>query len=90
MLFKFSVGRPPMISIIIEYKPVFTIMPESRLFMPILVWRKAVTNPDRIPAAIAASMDRNGFPEAMATTAPTAAPNAKQPSVERSHILSME
>ena len=40
------------------------------------------------PAAMAAAMDRKGWPE-MATTAPTAAPRVKQPSVDRSHTFSM-
>ena len=45
------------------------------------VCRIAVTNPDVTPAAMAAAMDRNGCP-LTATTAPTAAPKVKQPSVE--------
>ena len=42
-----------------------------------------------VPAAMAAAMARYGCP-AMATAAPTAAPNVKQPSVERSQTSSME
>ena len=42
-----------------------------------------------IPAAMLAGMDSQGCP-AMATTAPTAAPNVKQPSVDRSQTFSIE
>ena len=45
-------------------------------------------NPEHTPAPMAAKMARKGWPE-MATTAPTAAPRVKQPSVDRSHTFSM-
>lgn len=48
----------------------------------------AVTKPEHTPAAIAAGIARYGCPE-MTTIAPTAAPSVKQPSVDRSHTLSM-
>ena len=63
-------------------------IPANRLSIPILVCSTAVTNPEHIPAPIAAAIDRYGCPE-MATTAPTAAPNVKQPSVDRSHTFNM-
>ena len=72
-----------------EYSPVLTMMPARRLSMPSLVWSRAVTKPEHIPAIIAAGMDSRGCPAA-ATTAPTAAPRVKQPSVDRSQTLSME
>ena len=81
--------EPPMTAIFTEYKAVFTMIPASRLSTPSFVCKMAVTNPDVTPAAIAATMDRNGCP-LTATTAPTAAPKVKQPSVERSQTFSME
>ena len=63
-------------------------MPASRLFTPMRVCKKAVTKPEITPASIAAGMDRNGWP-ARATTAPTAAPSVKQPSVDRSQTFSI-
>ena len=42
--------------------------------MPIFVCNIAVINPDTIPAPIAAAIERYGCP-AIATTAPTVAPN---------------
>ena len=80
---------PPMTAIFTEYNAVFTMIPASRLSTPSFVCRIAVTNPDVTPAAMAAAMDRNGCP-LTATTAPTAAPKVKQPSVERSQTFSME
>ena len=64
-------------------------IPASRLLTPIFVCKTAVMSPESIPAAMAAAMARYGCP-AMATAAPTAAPNVKQPSVERSQTSSME
>ena len=84
----FSRDEPPITAMLMEYSPVLTIMPESRLSTPILVWSRAVRKPEHTPAAMAAAMDRKGWPE-MATTAPTAAPRVKQPSVDRSHTFSM-
>ena len=63
-------------------------MPDSRLSTPSFVCSIAVTKPEQTPASIAAGSARYGCPE-MATTAPTAAPSVKQPSVDRSHTLSM-
>ena len=80
---------PPITAIFTEYKAVFTIIPASRLSTPSLVCRIAVTKPDSTPASIAAITDRNGWP-LTATTAPTAAPKVKQPSVERSQTFSIE
>ena len=57
--------------------------------MPIRVCKNAVTKPEHTPAAIAAGIARYGCPD-KATTAPTAAPSVKHPSVDRSHTLSME
>ena len=85
----FSSDAPPITAMLTEYSPVLTMMPASRLSMPILVCKRAVTKPESTPAHIAAGMDKYGCP-AMATTAPTAAPSVKQPSVERSQTLSME
>ena len=56
--------------------------------MPSFVCKRAVINPDRTPAHIAAGRESQGWP-AMATTAPTAAPSVKHPSVERSQTPSM-
>ena len=89
VLFMFNSEEPPMIQMFTEYSPVFTMMPASRLFTPMLVCSTAVTSPDSMPAAMAAGMDSQGCP-AMATTAPTAAPSAKQPSVDRSQTFSIE
>jgi len=79
----------PITAIFTEYNAVLTMIPASRLSTPSLVCRIAVTNPDVTPAAIAAAIDRNGCP-LTATTAPTAAPKVKQPSVERSQTFSIE
>ena len=49
----------------------------------------AVTKPEHTPAAIAAKIDKKGCP-LTATAAPTAAPNVKQPSVDKSAISNME
>ena len=81
--------EPPMTAMFTEYNAVFTMIPASRLSTPSFVCRIAVTNPDIIPAAIAATIDRKGCP-LTATTAPTAAPKVKQPSVERSQTFSIE
>ena len=88
-LFMFSMLDPPIMAMFTEYSPVFTIMPASRLFTPILVCRMAVMKPEATPASMAAGMDKYGCPD-MATAAPTTAPSVKQPSVERSHTLSIE
>ena len=72
-----------------EYKPVFTIIPASRLSTPIFVCKNPVTKPEQIPASIAARIDKKGCP-LTATAAPTAAPKVKQPSVERSQTFSIE
>ena len=55
------------------YSPVLTMMPARMLSTPSLVWRKAVTNPDRAPASMAAGRARKGCP-ARVTVAPTAKP----------------
>ena len=88
-LFMFSMLDPPIMAMFTEYSPVFTIMPASRLFTPILVCSMAVMKPEATPASMAAGMDKYGCPD-MATAAPTTAPSVKQPSVERSHTLSIE
>ena len=81
--------EPPITAMLIEYNPVFTIIPASRLSTPIFVCKNPVTKPEQIPASIAAIIDKKGCP-LTATAAPTAAPNVKQPSVERSQTFSME
>ena len=78
-----------MMTILMVYSPVLTMMPASRLSTPSLVWSSAVIRPDRMPAPMAAKMARTGWP-LMATTDPTAQPRVKQPSVDRSHTPSME
>ena len=78
-----------MTAMLTEYRPVLTMMPDSRLSTPIFVWRMAVTKPEPAPASMAAGIDSQGWP-AMATAAPTAAPKVKQPSVDRSQTFSME
>ena len=55
------------------YRPVLTIMPAKMLSTPSFVWRKAVTNPEQAPAAMAAGRARKGWP-ARVTVAPTAKP----------------
>ena len=45
-----------------------------------------ITNYDKPAANMAANIERKGWPE-RATTAPTAAPRVKAPSVERSHTF---
>ena len=89
VLFMLSSDEPPMTAMLMEYSPVLTMMPLSRLSMPIFVCNRAVTKPESTPAHMAAGSDKYGCP-AMATTAPTAAPKVKQPSVERSQTLSIE
>ena len=79
----------PMTRILMVYRPVFTMMPASRLSTPSFVCKMAVMKPERMPAPMAAKMARMGWP-LMATTAPTAQPSVKHPSVDRSHTLSME
>ena len=74
--------EPPITAMLMEYSPVFTIIPASRLSTPIFVCKNAVTNPEQIPASMAARMDKKGCP-LTATAAPTAAPSVKQPSVEQ-------
>ena len=81
--------EPPITAMLMEYSPVFTIIPASRLSTPIFVCKNPVTKPEQIPASIAAIMDKKGCP-LTATAAPTAAPKVKQPSVERSQTFSME
>ncbi len=89
VLFMLSSEELPITAMLIEYSPVFTMMPERRLSMPIFVCKIAVTKPESIPASMAAGIDSQGCP-ASATTAPTVAPSVKQPSVDRSHTLSIE
>ena len=74
VLFIFSRAVLPINAILTEYSPVFTMMPDSRLLIPILVWRNAVTKPDSMPAPMAAGIARYGCP-AIATTAPVTAPS---------------
>ena len=57
-LFMFSMEEPPITPILTEYSAVFTIMPERRLFTPILVCKMAVIKPDATPESIAAGMER--------------------------------
>ncbi len=64
-------------------------MPASRLCTPIRICKVAVRNPEHMPASIAAGSASQGWP-AIATSAPTAAPRVKHPSVDRSHTFSME
>ena len=87
--FMFRIAELPIIARFIEYSPVLTIIPARRLFMPIRVCRNAVIKPESIPASIAAGILRSGCPP-IATTAPTAAPRVKQPSVERSQTFNIE
>ena len=61
-------------------------MPARILGTPSLVCSKAVTAPESTPASIAAGIASSGCP-AIVTTAPTAQPSVKQPSVERSQIF---
>ncbi len=89
VLFILIRDEPPITAIFTEYSPVLTIMPERRLSIPMRVCSRAVTNPEHIPASMAAGRDSSGWPDT-ATTAPTAAPSVKQPSVDRSQTLSME
>ena len=58
VLFMFSIEEPPITPIFTEYSAVLTIMPESRLFTPILVCKMAVIKPDATPESIAAGMER--------------------------------
>ena len=78
-----------MTAMLIEYSPVLTMMPASRLSTPILVCSRAVTKPEQLPASMAAGIASRGWPLS-ATTAPTVAPSVKQPSVDRSQTLSIE
>ena len=89
VLFMGRAALLPVIAMFREYSPVFTTMPASRLCTPMRICSVAVTSPDREPASMAAGMDSQGWPE-MATSAPTAAPRVKHPSVDRSHTFSME
>ena len=58
VLFMFSIEEPPITPILTEYSAVLTIMPESRLFTPILVCKMAVIKPDATPESMAAGMER--------------------------------
>ena len=89
VLFMFRSEELPITAMLMEYRPVLTMMPDRRLSMPILVCSRAVTKPESIPASIAAGIASHGWP-ASATTAPTVAPSVKQPSVERSQTFSIE
>ena len=88
VLLRFKSEAPPMMAMLTEYRPVLTMMPESRLSMPMRVWSVAVTRPESTPAHIAAGRDKYGCP-ARAATAPVTAPRVKQPSVDRSQTPSI-
>ena len=87
-LFRFTRELPPMTAMLMEYSPVFTAMPASSELTPMRVCKKAVTNPEHMPAKMAAGRESTGCPAA-ATTAPTAAPRVKHPSVDKSHTFSI-
>ena len=56
--FIFSRDFPPITQMLMEYSPVLTMMPASRLLIPIRVCSRAVTKPEQTPAPMAAGMDR--------------------------------
>ena len=58
---------------LIDQRPVLTIIPASSESIPIYVCKNAVSKPDRIPAPIAASIARYGCP-CNTTIPPTTAP----------------
>ena len=60
VLFILSSDAPPITAMLMEYSPVFTIMPASRLSMPSFVCSRAVTKPDSTPAHMAAGSDSQG------------------------------
>ena len=49
-----------MIPILIEYKPVLTIIPANRLSIPAFVCSSAVVKPESIPASILAGIAKKG------------------------------
>ena len=56
------VDEKPMTARLMVYRPVFTMMPAMMLSTPRRVCKKAVTNPEHTPAAIAATSARKGWP----------------------------
>ena len=86
---KLTLEANPMTAMLIVYNPVFTIIPARIDWIPIFVCKNAVTNPEHIPAAIAASSASTGCP-ANVTVAQTAQPKVKHPSVDKSAIFKIE